>query len=84
MWGPETAQRFGGVVRALRKQSGLTQEMLATQVGITKNQVQLIEAGRSASARDSVTPSNPRMTTLVGIATAFDLTVAQLMEKSRL
>lgn len=85
MWGPEAAERFGGVVRALRKESGLTQQMLADRAGITKNQLQLIEAGRSASPnRLAAGPSNPRMTTLVGIAKAFDLSVEQLMAESRL
>ncbi|MFJ4175262.1 helix-turn-helix domain-containing protein [Microbacterium sp. NPDC089696] len=85
MWGPEAAERFGGVVRALRKESGLTQEMLAARVGITKNQLQLIEAGRSASSKNTEAgPSNPRMTTVVGIASAFDLSVEQLMAESRL
>lgn len=84
MWDAEAAERFGGVVRALRKESGLTQEMLAVRAGITKNQLQLIEAGRAASAKQSAPPSNPRMTTLVGIASAFNLTLAQLMEESRL
>jgi len=51
------------------------------KVGITKNQLQLIEAGRSAS-KDSAGPSNPRMTTLAGIAATLDITVAQLMAES--
>jgi transcriptional regulator with XRE-family HTH domain len=84
MWGPEAAERFGGVVRALRQDSGLTQEMLAVRIGITKNQLQLIEAGRSASGKQDAGPSNPRMTTLFGIAEAFDLSVEQLMAESRL
>ncbi|MCB8045517.1 helix-turn-helix transcriptional regulator [Microbacterium oxydans] len=72
------------MVRALRQDSGLTQEMLAVRVGITKNQLQLIEAGRSASGKQDAGPSNPRMTTLVGIADAFGLSVEQLMAESRL
>ncbi|WP_199399164.1 helix-turn-helix domain-containing protein [Zhihengliuella sp. ISTPL4] len=72
------------MVRALRQESGLTQEMLADRVGITKNQLQLIEAGRSASGNQGVAPSNPRMTTVFGIADAFDLSVEQLMAESRL
>lgn len=84
MWSPEAAQRFGGVVRARRKALGVTQEMLASRVGITKNQLQLIEVGRSSSAKDSTAPSNPRMSTLTGITASFGLSVAQLMEESRL
>lgn len=85
MWGPEAAERLGGVIRALRKESGLTQEMLATQAGITKNQLQLIEAGRSTSGKDvTVRPSNPRMATLTGIAHAFNISVAELMTESQI
>lgn len=84
MWDYEAAKRFGGVVRALRKEARLTQTMLAERAGITKNQLQLIEAGSSASAKQSAPPSNPRMTTLVGIAHAFNLSVEQLMAESRL
>lgn len=82
MWSAEAAQRLGTVIRARRTASGLTQEMLARQVGITKNQLQLIEVGRSASAKETSGPSNPRLTTLAGIATAFDISVADLMTES--
>lgn len=82
MWGPEAAQRLGAVVRARRRELGLTQEALALQVGITKNQLQLIEVGRSASSRETSGPSNPRMTTLAGIAATLDISVAQMMTES--
>lgn len=79
MWDPEAAQRLGAVIRVRRTEYGLTQEALALQVGITKNQLQLIEVGRAAGARDSSRPSNPRMTTLAGLAKAFGISVAQLL-----
>ncbi|MEJ6555903.1 helix-turn-helix transcriptional regulator [Microbacterium esteraromaticum] len=73
------------MIRARRKDTGLTQEMLATQAGITKNQLQLIEAGRAASTKGAAArPSNPRMATLVGIARAFEMSVAELMNESHL
>ena len=41
--------------------------------------------GRSASTKVTTAgPSNPRMTTLVGIATAFEISVEQLMAEARL
>lgn len=77
-WDQDAAQRFGAVLRASRQGKGLSQEALAWRAGITKNQVQLLEAGRG-SARDRITPSNPRMTTIFGLAEALDLRVSELL-----
>ncbi|WP_366505628.1 helix-turn-helix domain-containing protein [Tessaracoccus sp.] len=48
----ETARAFGANVRTHRQARRLSQEGLAYRAGITKNQVQLIEAGRAQRARD--------------------------------
>ena len=38
-WNESSAVRFGAVLRVLREARGLTQESLAFQAGVTKNQV---------------------------------------------
>ncbi len=70
VWDRVQAQRFGATVRHLRTESKLTQEQLAAKVGLTKNHVQLLEAGRNSSKSDGPA-SNPRMTTVYSIADAF-------------
>lgn len=74
----ETARAFGERVRELRRRAHLSQEALAHRAGITKNQVQLIEAGRG-SAREAGPISNPRMKTLFGIASALGVTPLELL-----
>ncbi|KJL21767.1 helix-turn-helix domain-containing protein [Microbacterium foliorum] len=71
-------------LRRLRNESGLSQESLAYQAGITKNQLQLIEAGRSTGRKDGAGRSNPRMATLAGLADVLGISVAALMTESGL
>lgn len=66
-------------LRRLREERGLSQESLAFQAGITKNQVQLIEAGRSSGRKDSLGPSNPRLSTLAGLADVLGIRVSELL-----
>lgn len=84
MWNDETAERLGAALRRLRNDSGLSQESLAYQAGITKNQLQLIEAGRSTGRKEGAGPSNPRMATLTGLAGVLGVSMAQLMTESGL
>lgn len=84
MWDKEKAVRLGATLRRLRNDRGLSQESLAYQAGITKNQMQLIEAGRSAGGEGSTGPSNPRMQTLAGLARVLDVSVAELMQEAEL
>ncbi|WP_449407130.1 helix-turn-helix domain-containing protein [Microbacterium maritypicum] len=84
MWNEETAEQLGAALRRLRNTSGLSQESLAYQAGITKNQLQLIEAGRSTGRKAGAGPSNPRMATLAGLAGVLGISVAQLMTESGL
>lgn len=84
MWNEESAEQLGAALRRLRNESGLSQETLAYQAGITKNQLQLIEAGRSTGRKESAGPSNPRMATLVGLSGVLGISVAQLMTESGL
>jgi len=78
VWEREKAQRFGDAVRHLRREAGLSQEALAQQVGITKNHVQLLEAGRASSRVDGP-PSNPRMTTVYALAAVLQVGPAELL-----
>ncbi len=80
VWEREKAQRFGDAVRRLRKEAGLTQEALAQQVGMTKNHIQLLEAGRASSRADGP-PSNPRMTTVHALADVLQVRPEDLLTK---
>lgn len=79
MWDEETAKRLGLTLRKLRAEKGVSQESLAHEAGITKNQLNLIEAGRSVGLKDGPGPSNPRMATLAGLADAYGMTMSQLL-----
>lgn len=84
MWSDEKAKRLGVTLRQLRNDSGMSQEALAYQAGITKNQLQLLEAGRSSGRKDGTGPSNPRMTTLSGLAAILGTSVSQILIDSDL
>lgn len=83
-WTDESARQFGATLRRLRQERGLSQETLAFQAGITKNQVQLIEAGRASGRKDATGPANPRLSTLAGLAGALHLSTAELMSQAGL
>lgn len=84
MWDEQSAIRLGGTLRQLRTARGLSQEALAYQAGITKNQLQLIESGRASGRKEEVGPSNPRMATLSGLAHVLGISVAELFEDATL
>ncbi|SDC16917.1 helix-turn-helix domain-containing protein [Microbacterium enclense] len=84
MWTQEGAIRLGNALRTLRATHGLSQETVAHRAGITKNQLQLIEAGRSTGRADATGPSNPRMATLAGLANVLEVSVAELMATAKL
>ncbi|MFZ1382052.1 MAG: helix-turn-helix transcriptional regulator [Scrofimicrobium sp.] len=77
-WNEKTALALGEQIRARRRAASLSQEELAYRAGITKNQVQLIEAGRQ-SGRDTGRPSNPRMSTVAGLADGLGVRVSDLL-----
>lgn len=81
MWDQEKATRFGKALRELRESRGLTQERYAYRAGITKNQVQLLEAARSSGKAENQKPSNPTMATLYGLASGFDMTLSEFFAK---
>ena len=84
-WCDDDAKALGAAIRRLRgdgDRSGgkkLTQERLAFRAAMTKNQVQLLEAGRDSGNKDAAGPSNPRMTTLAGVARALGVKVSDLL-----
>lgn len=82
MWNETAANRLGTGLRMMREAQGLSQEAFAYAAGITKNQVQLLESGRSSGRKDASGPSNPRMTTLVGIANALGMTVPEFLTRA--
>lgn len=84
VWDDKKAKQLGAILQELRHARGLSQESLAYQAGITKNQLQLIEAGRSTGRKGEAGPSNPRMSTLAGLSDVLGVSVAQLMTESGL
>ncbi|WP_340696867.1 helix-turn-helix transcriptional regulator [Cellulosimicrobium funkei] len=83
-WDEPTARALGATLRRLRTERELSQETLAFRAGVTKNQVQLLEAGRSSGRKDSVGPSNPRLSTLAGLADALGVPVSGLLAEAGL
>ncbi|WP_275295475.1 helix-turn-helix transcriptional regulator [Amycolatopsis sp. La24] len=83
-WDEAAAQKFGRTLRRLREERQMSQEALAFQAGVTKNQVQLIESGRASGRKDAAGPSNPRMSTLVGLAAVLNVSVSDMLESADL
>lgn len=83
-WSEEEAKRLGKTLRRMREERELSQEALAFTAGLTKNQLQLIEAGRASGRRDSQGPSNPRLSTLAGLARVLDMKVSDLLGEAGL
>lgn len=69
-------------MRRLRRERKLSQESLAFQSGITKNQVQLIEAGKASGRADTTSPSNPRLSTLAGLADTLGVNISELLKQA--
>lgn len=78
VWSRGHASEFGDNVRRLRKDAGLTQEKLAILVGMSKNHIQLVEAGLASSRGDGPI-SNPRMSTVYVLADALGVPVRDLL-----
>ena len=83
-WNDADALRLGKALRRLRRGSGLSQESLAFLAGVTKNQVQLLEYGRGSGRADDTSHSNPRLSTLVGIAEVLQMPVSELLREAEL
>ncbi|MEJ5944301.1 helix-turn-helix transcriptional regulator [Pseudokineococcus basanitobsidens] len=72
------AERLGLTLRTLREERGLTQEVVAQRSDISRQHLQLLEAG--IARRQSREPSNPRIGTLVALAGTLGVPVAQLVD----
>lgn len=83
-WDEASALRLGETLRRLRQERGLSQESLAWRAHITKNQVQLLEYGRASGRAGDGRPSNPHVSTLVGLADALGVTTADLLGEEKL
>jgi len=81
-WDDVSAHKLGTTLRRLREQRGMTQESLAFQAGLTKNTMQLLEAGRASGRQDSAAPSNPRLSSLAGLAEALNISVSDLLTRA--
>ena len=75
----ELSRRLGTEIGRLRAYRGLSQEALATEVGIGTNHLQLLESG--LSDRRKGTPANPRFTTLVALSRALDVELSDLIAR---
>jgi transcriptional regulator with XRE-family HTH domain len=64
------ARRVGARVRAVRVATGITQEALAWEAGVSKGYVSLVEAGKRI----------PSLPMLVKIAKRLGVTLSQLLE----
>lgn len=77
MWDLERAQGFGAALKSLRQARELTQEQLAYASGLTKNQIQLFEAGKGSGKAGSVSPANPTLASVIGLSAAFEMSVSE-------
>jgi transcriptional regulator with XRE-family HTH domain len=71
-----TAQRLGALLVERRHAAGLSQEQVAVVAGISRNHLQLLEAGLS---NRSGAPANPRLSTLIALAEALGTDVMALV-----
>ncbi|MGE5282559.1 MAG: helix-turn-helix domain-containing protein [Chloroflexota bacterium] len=65
---PQAQRSLGKAIRELRHKKGASLEMLASEAGITRNMLSLIERGQG----------NPSWVTVRGIASALDMSVSEL------
>jgi len=70
------SKELGLKLYQLRMESGLSQEKLAQKAGISAYTYQKFEKGESKPG----TPMNPRMFTLMALASALNTTVAELLQ----
>ena len=79
----ELARRLSLRVLELRAERQWSQEELAHQAGISRSLVQFLETGRksrAAGASRARTPFNPTLRTLYALATAFEVSIHDLLE----
>ena len=69
------AKKFALRLRELRESRGLTQEKVAELAGMNTNTYQKYERG----ILDEDKPANPRLSSLLSIANAFEMDVSELL-----
>ena len=74
------SQQLGIQIARRRVEKNLSQEALADLVGISTNHLQLLESG--LSDRKKRTPANPRLSTLVALSDALDVSLPDLLRQS--
>jgi len=70
----EVSKRFGGVVRALRQQRGMTQQELADACGLDVGYIGGVERGQR----------NPTLGVMHGIACILDVRLSDVLKKAKL
>ena len=62
-------------LRRLRARRGLTHTELGVAAGVSRNHYQLLEAGRASSGG----PANPRLSTIIGLSRALEVSISELL-----
>lgn len=65
----DISNKFGKLLRDLRKQKGLTQEQLAFDAGIRRTYVSILELGQQ----------QPSLTTVIKLSNALSISTSQLL-----
>lgn len=79
LWDEAHSRKLGHVVRRLRAERGLSQEAVAYAAQVSKNEIQIIELSRSSGRRDATSVCNPRISTLVKVASALQTPVSAIL-----
>ncbi|WP_425309407.1 helix-turn-helix transcriptional regulator [Ammonicoccus fulvus] len=81
----DISRAFALKVRAHREHRQMTQEDLAEAAGISRNQVQNIEANRNNQKNSDGRPGpgNPQLDTVFALANALDVDVTYLIDHRR-
>lgn len=83
-WDRDSAARLGAELWRLRTERGLSQQALAFRATMSPGTVQSVEACRSPGNADSPRIPNPTMATLVALAGALDVPIAELLRSAGL
>jgi transcriptional regulator with XRE-family HTH domain len=75
----DTALAFALRLRAAREAAGLTQEVVAARARLSRNHYQLLESGLSDRTRKH--PANPRLSTILDVASALECEAADLVSE---
>ena len=70
-------RRFGAAIRARREELGLAQEDVALRADMDRRHYQELEHGFSNSR--TLTPANPRLFTMIRLAEALEMEIADFM-----